>query len=104
MIIESILIAIIIVCFIGLNFSLYFLLRNKRVYRLLQDILNEARKDCSITIKVIKVCRKYSYSEILYSFRTIRSFRKELFNDINKIKHDAVHAVRETQGETGDGR
>ena len=68
-------------------FGVRNLIRNQGVYKLRKELI--ARCDPRKTGnwgKCIQVYRLYSYNEMMYSFRPISSFRKELFDELAKIK------------------
>ncbi len=65
---------------------LYFLYRTTRVYSLRQEILDRVDTGSERYWDMIRVYERYSYMEMLFSLRTIGSFRREITGDIQDIK------------------
>lgn len=72
-----------------LIYVLYLMFRNNQVYSLRKGFLNSIVKSIGNTndfVLLMKIYERYSYKQMLYSLRPIKSFAKELFGEMNKIK------------------
>lgn len=70
---------------------LYFMFRSCRVFNLRNSILDKANPEKDNFWGIMDVHDIYSYDEMMFSFRSIKSFREELFHKIKltQFKGDA---------------
>ncbi len=74
---ELFLIGILIITLIVLVLNFYFAFRNDKVLALRTELIDKG---------YFHLHSKYSYNQMLYTFRPLKSFRKELFTEGLKIK------------------
>lgn len=79
-------ISIFIILILAIIISLYIMNRNWRVFLLRGFLLDKAHYYKSNFRLIMNIYERYSYYDMIYSFRSMKSFKKEFFDEINKIK------------------
>lgn len=78
---------------IGVILSICFMIKNDMVYNLRMKLLREAIPGEDSCLDVFKILDRYTYSEMLYTFRSLKSFEKELLYDIRFMKGDVTNDI-----------
>lgn len=79
-----------VIALIGMVISVYMMIRNEKVYKLRMMVLNEASQNIGMDNKWYafhSLLDRYSYYEMMWSLRSIKSLRREFLTEIKKIKN-----------------